>query len=99
MRMGYRGFAKFAKGKSSPEHSILKLFGSETLQRALLVGMRGARASTRLDLDARGPTVWREGSWADAVPALVRRDDPRRHQRDPAQHHRRAGARPARKSR
>jgi alkylation response protein AidB-like acyl-CoA dehydrogenase len=32
--MGYRGFAKFAKGELSPEHSLLKLFGSEIAQRA-----------------------------------------------------------------
>jgi alkylation response protein AidB-like acyl-CoA dehydrogenase len=32
--MGYRGFAKFAKGNISPEHSLLKLFGSEISQRA-----------------------------------------------------------------
>jgi alkylation response protein AidB-like acyl-CoA dehydrogenase len=31
--MGYRGFAKFARGKASPEHSVLKLFGSEVAQR------------------------------------------------------------------
>ena len=32
--MGYRGFAKFARGQASPEHSVLKLFGSEVAQRA-----------------------------------------------------------------
>jgi alkylation response protein AidB-like acyl-CoA dehydrogenase len=32
--MGYRGFAKFARGHISPEHSVLKLFGSEIQQRA-----------------------------------------------------------------
>jgi len=32
--MGYRGFAKFARGEASPEHSVLKLFGSEVSQRA-----------------------------------------------------------------
>jgi alkylation response protein AidB-like acyl-CoA dehydrogenase len=34
---GYQGFAKFAKGQSSPEHSVLKLFGSEVAQRAARV--------------------------------------------------------------
>jgi alkylation response protein AidB-like acyl-CoA dehydrogenase len=34
--MGYRGFAKFARGEVSPEHSVLKLFGSEVAQRAAL---------------------------------------------------------------
>jgi alkylation response protein AidB-like acyl-CoA dehydrogenase len=32
--MGYQGFAKFARGQASPEHSVLKLFGSEVAQRA-----------------------------------------------------------------
>src|SRR5262245_21285738 len=63
--MGYRGFAKFARGQDSPEHSVLKLFGSETAQRA-------ARAATEalgvdaLDVDfegwsfdeSRGPVPW-----------------------------------------
>jgi alkylation response protein AidB-like acyl-CoA dehydrogenase len=35
--MGYRGFAKFARGQASPEHSVLKLFGSEVAQRAARV--------------------------------------------------------------
>jgi alkylation response protein AidB-like acyl-CoA dehydrogenase len=35
--MGYRGFAKFARGQVSPEHSVLKLFGSEIAQRGTLV--------------------------------------------------------------
>jgi alkylation response protein AidB-like acyl-CoA dehydrogenase len=28
--MGYRGFAKFAQGRAAPEHSLLKLFSSES---------------------------------------------------------------------
>jgi alkylation response protein AidB-like acyl-CoA dehydrogenase len=32
--MGYRGFAKFARGETSPEHSVLKLFSTELAQRA-----------------------------------------------------------------
>ena len=48
LTMGYRGFSKFLHGKSSPEHSLLKLFGSESMQKALLfgaeaLGRRGAR--------------------------------------------------------
>jgi alkylation response protein AidB-like acyl-CoA dehydrogenase len=34
--MGYRGFAKFARGEPSPEHSVLKLFGSEIERRMAL---------------------------------------------------------------
>jgi alkylation response protein AidB-like acyl-CoA dehydrogenase len=33
MLMGYKGFAKFARGMQSPEHSVLKLFGSEAQQK------------------------------------------------------------------
>jgi len=63
--MGYRGFAKFARANPSPEHSVLKLFGSEITQRA-------ARAATEalgvgaLDVafqgwghdESRGPVSW-----------------------------------------
>jgi alkylation response protein AidB-like acyl-CoA dehydrogenase len=61
--LGYRGFAKFVKGQAAPEHSILKLFGSETLQRSLLVGLEELGPDA-LDLELDAPHVWREGSWA-----------------------------------
>jgi len=35
--MGYTGFAKFARGEVSPEHSVLKLLGSEIEQRLSLM--------------------------------------------------------------
>jgi alkylation response protein AidB-like acyl-CoA dehydrogenase len=62
--LGYRGFAKFAKGKASPEHSLLKLYGSESVQRALLLAaeLRGADAfddSTPANLHL----AWRDGGW------------------------------------
>jgi len=60
--LGYLGFAKYARGDSSPEHSILKLFGSESLQRALLVGAEELGADG-IDLDHGGPPVWRTGSF------------------------------------
>ncbi|HEY5172877.1 MAG TPA: acyl-CoA dehydrogenase family protein [Acidimicrobiia bacterium] len=63
MTMGYRGFSKFLKGKSAPEHSLLKLYGSESLQKALLFGSE-ALGMEGLDLDWLGPQMWREGSWA-----------------------------------
>jgi alkylation response protein AidB-like acyl-CoA dehydrogenase len=44
--MGYRGFAKFARGQASPEHSVLKLFGSEINQRATVL------ASEAMGVDA-----------------------------------------------
>jgi alkylation response protein AidB-like acyl-CoA dehydrogenase len=51
--MGYRGFAKFARGKVSPEHSVLKLFGSEVSQRAsrFATEVQGVDA---LDVDYEG---------------------------------------------
>ena len=62
LAMGYRGFSKFLRGKASPEHSLLKLFGSESLQRAFLFGME-AMGVDGLDLDVYGPKMWRDGSW------------------------------------
>jgi alkylation response protein AidB-like acyl-CoA dehydrogenase len=62
MTMGYRGFSKFLHGKSSPEHSLLKLFGSESLQKALLCGAE-AIGPDAVDNDIFGPGLWREGSW------------------------------------
>jgi alkylation response protein AidB-like acyl-CoA dehydrogenase len=62
MTMGYRGFSKFLHGKSSPEHSLLKLFGSESLQKALLCGAEALGADA-VDSDVFGPAMWREGSW------------------------------------
>jgi len=61
--IGYSGFAKFAKGQAAPEHSILKLFGSETLQRALLIGTEES-GPEGIDVDVLGPKVWREGAFA-----------------------------------
>ena len=51
--MGYRGFAKFARGQISPEHSVLKLFGSEIAQRAARTATEalGVRA---LDIEFEG---------------------------------------------
>jgi alkylation response protein AidB-like acyl-CoA dehydrogenase len=61
-RMGYRGFSKFLRGKAAPEHSLLKLYSSESLQRALLYGAE-ALGVDALDLEWLGPQMWREGSW------------------------------------
>jgi alkylation response protein AidB-like acyl-CoA dehydrogenase len=63
LAMGYRGFSKFLMGKASPEHSLLKLYGSESLQRALLFGTE-ALGVDGLDLDRLGPKMWRDGAWA-----------------------------------
>ena len=63
MLMGYRGFSKYAKGKANPEHSLLKLFGSEAIQRCCLVGTEAIGAAA-VDDDVLGPTLLRPGSWA-----------------------------------
>ena len=63
--MGYRGFAKFARGEVSPEHSVLKLFGSEISQRAARVATE-ALGVDALDVnfagrgfdDSHGPAPW-----------------------------------------
>jgi alkylation response protein AidB-like acyl-CoA dehydrogenase len=62
LAMGYRGFSKFLLGKASPEHSLLKLYGSETMQRALLYGAE-ALGVDALDVDVMGPPMWRDGAW------------------------------------
>jgi alkylation response protein AidB-like acyl-CoA dehydrogenase len=62
MCMGYRGFSKFMAGKSAPEHSLLKLFGSESMQRGLQLGF-SAQGARGLDTDVLGPAMWRTGSW------------------------------------
>ena len=62
LTMGYRGFSKFLHGKSAPEHSLLKLYGSEALQNALLFGAE-AVGPAGYDADDLGPRMWRDGSW------------------------------------
>ncbi len=64
MTMGYRGFSKFLHGKSAPEHSLLKLYGSESLQKALLFGSE-ALGVEGLNTEWLGPQLWRAGSWAN----------------------------------
>ncbi len=60
--MGYRGFSKFMAGKSASEHSLLKLFGSESVQRAMQIGLE-AEGIAGLDMTHLGPQMWREGAW------------------------------------
>jgi alkylation response protein AidB-like acyl-CoA dehydrogenase len=62
LAMGYRGFSKFIHGKAAPEHSLLKLYGSESLQKALLFGAE-ALGVDELDATSLGPKIWRDGSW------------------------------------
>ena len=54
--LGYRGFAKFARGRPSPEHVLLKLFGSEVNQKLFLgftEGLGAAALDTEIPEDAR----------------------------------------------
>lgn len=61
--MGYRGFAKAAKGRAAPEHSILKLYGSETEQRLDLLAAEALGADA-LDLSRMsGVASSRELPW------------------------------------
>ena len=58
--MGYRGFAKFAKGMDSPEHSILKLYGSD-LARRVALEVTEAVGALALDLDESPRTMGLSG--------------------------------------
>jgi alkylation response protein AidB-like acyl-CoA dehydrogenase len=60
--MGYRGFSKFMRGRAAPEHSLLKLYGSETLQDLLLTASEWL-GPTGIDVDVLGPAMWRQGAW------------------------------------
>jgi alkylation response protein AidB-like acyl-CoA dehydrogenase len=60
--MGYRGFSKFMRGRAAPEHSLLKLYGSETLQR-LLLSASETLGPDGIDTDVLGPAMWRKGAW------------------------------------
>ncbi len=62
MLMGYRGLSKTIAGKPAPEHSLLKLFGSETLQKLLLVASE-VQGHDALDFSVLGPRMWRDGGW------------------------------------
>jgi alkylation response protein AidB-like acyl-CoA dehydrogenase len=57
--LGYRGFAKASRGEMTPEHMVLKLFTSETEQRATQLG-QDALGLEGLDLDGPGPNRFTE---------------------------------------
>ncbi len=57
--LGYRGFAKAARGEMPPEHLVLKLFSSEAEQRACLLAQE-ALGTEGLDLDGPGPNRFTE---------------------------------------
>ncbi|MHB8439581.1 MAG: acyl-CoA dehydrogenase family protein [Acidimicrobiales bacterium] len=63
--LGYRGFSKFAKGMKSPEHSVLKLLGSE-LRRNLALDVGEAMGVAGVDMDRQdAPSIGRkdDGPW------------------------------------
>ena len=96
--LGYRGFAKLARGGTAPEQALMKLFASEARQRVALVAaeIQGADAVEVGGRRARRPPRHRRaaGHLARAVLPVLRQHDLGRRLGDPAQHHRRARARP-----
>jgi len=60
--LGYRGFGKFSRGQTSPEHLMLKLYSSEVERRLLLTGVEALGAEA-IDTSTLGPGGWREGPW------------------------------------
>ena len=92
--MGYRGFGKFARGEASPEHSVLKLVGSELEQRLCRIASE-AQGEGALDVQFEGPTFRqrRRSRLGALLSAELLQHDRGRNVRDPAQHHRAAGAR------
>ena len=68
--LGYRGFAKATRGEMPPEHVVLKLFTSESEQRACqlaqeVLGLEG------LDVDGAGPNKFTEWDLARFEPDPV----------------------------
>ncbi|MFZ0667815.1 MAG: acyl-CoA dehydrogenase family protein [Acidimicrobiales bacterium] len=65
--LGYQGFSKIAKGRPAPEHTVLKLLGSET-RRAMALDIGEALGPTGLDLDRHdAPGVGRKENEAWTV--------------------------------
>ncbi len=97
--LGYRTLAKARRAMESSEQSILKLLGSEAVQRGSLhmlesLGPDGLDR-TRPSAPVAAPALRAlRRQLVRPLPAELRRDDRRRHLSDPAQHHRRAGAGP-----
>jgi alkylation response protein AidB-like acyl-CoA dehydrogenase len=64
--LGYRGFAKFARGQDAPEHLLLKLFGSEANQRFFLETTE-ALGVDALDTSAAAHTGRFDADWPFAM--------------------------------
>ena len=67
--LGYRGFAKLARGGTAPEQALMKLFASEARQRVALVAaeIQGASAIELVDsaLDGHLAIDEPQGSWLE----------------------------------
>jgi alkylation response protein AidB-like acyl-CoA dehydrogenase len=61
--LGYEGFGKFARGEASPEHSVLKLFGSEVSQRLTLTALEHT-GTDALDVASAEGTPFNQAPWA-----------------------------------
>ena len=61
--LGYEGFGKFARGEASPEHSVLKLFGSEVSQRLTLTALEHT-GTDALDVASADGTPFNRAPWA-----------------------------------
>jgi alkylation response protein AidB-like acyl-CoA dehydrogenase len=60
--LGYRGFAKFARGRPSPEHMLLKLFGSEINQK-LFLGLTDGLGADALDVELPENATRADENW------------------------------------
>jgi alkylation response protein AidB-like acyl-CoA dehydrogenase len=61
--LGYRGFAKAARGEAAPELALLKLYSSEVERELYLTGVE-ALGADGIDVGRDGPaTNWRGGAW------------------------------------
>ena len=59
----FKVMSDLEQGRPQSDVSILKLYGSETLQNCLAAGME-AQGPDALDTRILGPSMWRDGSWA-----------------------------------
>jgi alkylation response protein AidB-like acyl-CoA dehydrogenase len=67
--LGYRGFAKLARGGTAPEQALMKVYSSEIRQRVALVGaeLQGADALEvgSIDLDGHLAIDEPQGTWLE----------------------------------
>ena len=91
--MGYRGFSKFMRGRVRARALAAEAVRERDPPAAAARGQRVGRARSGSTPTCSGPAMWRQGSWTVQWMRSFG-DDPRWHQRDPTQHHRRARPRP-----